>query len=68
MQDSYNLGWKLGQVRLAGALRALLDTYEAERLPSRRHRAQRRNDSAAWKWDCFSPISLRHQLSLRQRW
>jgi FAD binding domain-containing protein len=32
MQDGYNLGWKLGQV-LAGADPALLDTYEAERLP-----------------------------------
>jgi 2-polyprenyl-6-methoxyphenol hydroxylase-like FAD-dependent oxidoreductase len=32
MQDSYNLGWKLGQV-LAGAPDALLDTYETERLP-----------------------------------
>jgi 2-polyprenyl-6-methoxyphenol hydroxylase-like FAD-dependent oxidoreductase len=32
VQDSYNLGWKLGQV-LAGAPDALLDSYEAERLP-----------------------------------
>jgi 2-polyprenyl-6-methoxyphenol hydroxylase-like FAD-dependent oxidoreductase len=32
VQDSYNLGWKLGQV-LAGAPEALLDTYEIERLP-----------------------------------
>jgi 2-polyprenyl-6-methoxyphenol hydroxylase-like FAD-dependent oxidoreductase len=32
MQDGYNLGWKLAQV-LAGADDALLDTYEAERLP-----------------------------------
>jgi len=32
MQDGYNLGWKLAQV-LAGANPALLDTYEAERLP-----------------------------------
>ena len=32
LQDAYNLGWKLGQV-LAGAPDALLDTYEAERLP-----------------------------------
>lgn len=32
VQDSYNLGWKLGQV-LAGAPDALLDTYETERLP-----------------------------------
>jgi 2-polyprenyl-6-methoxyphenol hydroxylase-like FAD-dependent oxidoreductase len=30
--DSYNLGWKLGQV-LAGADTALLDSYEAERQP-----------------------------------
>jgi 2-polyprenyl-6-methoxyphenol hydroxylase-like FAD-dependent oxidoreductase len=30
VQDSYNLGWKLGQV-LAGAPDALLDSYEAER-------------------------------------
>ncbi|MBT2534510.1 FAD-dependent monooxygenase [Arthrobacter sp. ISL-48] len=32
VQDAYNLGWKLGQV-LAGAPKALLDTYEAERQP-----------------------------------
>jgi hypothetical protein len=32
LQDSYNLGWKLGQV-LAGAPDALLDTYETERRP-----------------------------------
>jgi 2-polyprenyl-6-methoxyphenol hydroxylase-like FAD-dependent oxidoreductase len=32
VQDSYNLGWKLGQV-LSGAPDALLDTYETERLP-----------------------------------
>ncbi len=32
VQDTYNLGWKLGQV-LAGAPDALLDTYESERLP-----------------------------------
>jgi 2-polyprenyl-6-methoxyphenol hydroxylase-like FAD-dependent oxidoreductase len=32
VQDSYNLGWKLGQV-LAGAPDSLLDTYETERLP-----------------------------------
>ncbi|MFE7506728.1 FAD-dependent monooxygenase [Promicromonospora sp. NPDC057488] len=32
VQDSYNLGWKLGQV-LAGAPDGLLDTYEAERRP-----------------------------------
>ena len=32
VQDAYNLGWKLGHV-LEGAAPALLDTYEAERLP-----------------------------------
>lgn len=32
IQDSYNLGWKLGQA-LAGAGEALLDTYQAERQP-----------------------------------
>jgi 2-polyprenyl-6-methoxyphenol hydroxylase-like FAD-dependent oxidoreductase len=32
VQDSYNLGWKLGQA-LSGAPDALLDTYETERLP-----------------------------------
>ena len=32
VQDGYNLGWKLASV-LTGAPAALLDTYEAERLP-----------------------------------
>ncbi|RKH66103.1 3-(3-hydroxyphenyl)propionate hydroxylase [Corallococcus sp. AB049A] len=32
VQDAYNLGWKLGHV-IQGADPALLDTYEAERLP-----------------------------------
>lgn len=32
VQDAYNLGWKLGVV-LRGGPDALLDTYEAERLP-----------------------------------
>jgi hypothetical protein len=32
MQDSYNLGWKLGLV-LRGARESLLDSYEEERLP-----------------------------------
>lgn len=32
VQDAYNLGWKLAAV-LSGAPEALLDTYEAERLP-----------------------------------
>ncbi|NPC48106.1 3-(3-hydroxyphenyl)propionate hydroxylase [Corallococcus sp. AB032C] len=32
VQDAYNLGWKLGHVH-QGADPALLDTYEAERLP-----------------------------------
>ncbi|MGH9592942.1 MAG: FAD-dependent monooxygenase, partial [Bryobacteraceae bacterium] len=32
IQDSYNLGWKLGNV-LAGAPEKLLETYEEERLP-----------------------------------
>ncbi|MGW6916563.1 FAD-dependent monooxygenase [Kitasatospora sp. NPDC054939] len=33
VQDAYNLGWKLGQVLRHGADDALLDSYEAERLP-----------------------------------
>jgi hypothetical protein len=32
IQDAYNLGWKLASV-IAGAPSALLDSYEAERLP-----------------------------------
>jgi len=32
MQDAYNLGWKLAAV-LSGADEALIDSYEAERLP-----------------------------------
>ncbi|MFE6159149.1 FAD-dependent oxidoreductase [Streptomyces sp. NPDC056486] len=34
VQDAYNLGWKLGAVLRGGAPEALLDTYEAERLPN----------------------------------
>jgi 2-polyprenyl-6-methoxyphenol hydroxylase-like FAD-dependent oxidoreductase len=37
VQDSYNLGWKLGQVLLHGAPDSLLDTYEDERLPVAAH-------------------------------
>ncbi|MGZ5866495.1 MAG: FAD-dependent monooxygenase [Xanthobacteraceae bacterium] len=33
IQDSYNLGWKLGQVLNEGAPESLLDTYEEERMP-----------------------------------
>ncbi|MEU8762497.1 FAD-dependent monooxygenase [Streptomyces sp. NPDC048659] len=33
IQDAYNLGWKLGRVLRRGAPAALLDSYEAERLP-----------------------------------
>ena len=37
MQDAYNLGWKLGHVLRHGAPDALLDSYEAERLPVAAH-------------------------------
>ncbi|MBX9825226.1 MAG: FAD-dependent monooxygenase [Xanthobacteraceae bacterium] len=37
VQDAYNLGWKLGQVLRHGALDALLDTYQEERLPVAAH-------------------------------
>ena len=33
LQDAYNLGWKLGLVVLGRADAALLDSYEAERIP-----------------------------------
>ncbi|MEU5125713.1 FAD-dependent monooxygenase [Streptomyces mobaraensis] len=33
VQDAFNLGWKLGHVVRHGAPDALLDSYEAERLP-----------------------------------
>jgi 2-polyprenyl-6-methoxyphenol hydroxylase-like FAD-dependent oxidoreductase len=33
IQDAYNLGWKLGLVLRGAASEALLDTYEAERMP-----------------------------------
>ncbi|SEC06943.1 FAD-dependent monooxygenase [Streptomyces melanosporofaciens] len=54
VQDAYNLGWKLGQVLRHGADPALLDSYEAERLPvaagvlgisTRIHRAHRAGDA-----------------------
>jgi 2-polyprenyl-6-methoxyphenol hydroxylase-like FAD-dependent oxidoreductase len=37
VQDAYNLGWKLGHVLRHGAPDALLDSYEAERLPVAAH-------------------------------
>jgi hypothetical protein len=37
IQDSYNLGWKLALVINGTAPTALLETYEAERLPVARH-------------------------------
>ena len=37
VQDAYNLGWKLGHVLRHGAPEALLDSYEAERLPVAAH-------------------------------
>jgi hypothetical protein len=37
IQDAYNLGWKLALVVKGTAPEALLDTYEAERLPVARH-------------------------------
>src|SRR5579859_2693966 len=55
VQDVYNLGWKLAHV-LSGAPDALLDTYQAERLPvaegvlvstSTRHREFRRDFNEA---------------------
>src|SRR5215469_338105 len=55
VQDAYNLGWKLA-ARLGGAPDALLDTYQAERLPvaegvlsttSIRHREFQRDFSQA---------------------
>ncbi|KUJ67057.1 pentachlorophenol monooxygenase [Streptomyces albus subsp. albus] len=54
VQDAYNLGWKLGQVLRHGADPALLDSYQAERLPiaagvlgisSRIHRASVSGDA-----------------------
>lgn len=33
IQDAFNLGWKLGAVAAGHAAEALLDSYEAERLP-----------------------------------
>lgn len=55
VQDAYNLGWKLGAVLRHGAPEALLDSYEAERLPvaagvlgisTRLHRASREGAGA----------------------
>ncbi|MFG2650104.1 FAD-dependent oxidoreductase [Streptomyces sp. NPDC048436] len=55
VQDAYNLGWKLGAVLRGGAPAALLDTYEAERLPvaaqmlglsTRIHRGEERRGGA----------------------
>jgi hypothetical protein len=37
VQDAYNLGWKLGHVLRHGAPAALLNSYEAERLPVAAH-------------------------------
>jgi 2-polyprenyl-6-methoxyphenol hydroxylase-like FAD-dependent oxidoreductase len=40
LQDAYNLGWKLAGVLRGGAAEALLDSYEAERLPVARRLLQ----------------------------
>jgi SAM-dependent methyltransferase len=42
-----------------------VDDQSSNEDPSRH--VHRRNCSAGLKWDCFSPISFRHQLSRRQR-
>ncbi|AGP57207.1 hypothetical protein M271_28760 [Streptomyces rapamycinicus NRRL 5491] len=71
VQDAYNLGWKLGQVLRHGADPALLDSYEAERLPiatgvlgisTRIHRAHRAGDAEGRR-----RTSEVHQLGLSYR-
>ncbi|MBP8539665.1 FAD-dependent monooxygenase, partial [Streptomyces sp. MK37H] len=71
VQDAYNLGWKLGQVLRHGADPALLDSYEAERLPiaagvlgisTRIHRAHRSGDAEGRR-----RTSEVHQLGLSYR-
>ncbi|MBI0300961.1 FAD-dependent monooxygenase, partial [Streptomyces sp. PRKS01-29] len=71
VQDAYNLGWKLGQVLRHGADPALLDSYEAERLPiaagvlgisTRIHRAHRSGDAKGQR-----RTSEVHQLDLSYR-
>ncbi|WP_413799759.1 FAD-dependent monooxygenase [Streptomyces iranensis] len=71
VQDAYNLGWKLGQVLRHGADPALLDSYEAERLPiaagvlgisTRIHRAHRSGDTEGRR-----RTSEVHQLGLSYR-
>ncbi|WP_445515087.1 FAD-dependent monooxygenase [Streptomyces sp. NEAU-174] len=71
VQDAYNLGWKLGQVLRHRADPALLDSYEAERLPiaagvlgisTRLHRAHRAGDAEGRR-----RTSEVHQLGLSYR-
>ncbi|MEU7367541.1 FAD-dependent monooxygenase [Streptomyces hygroscopicus] len=71
VQDAYNLGWKLGQVLRHGADPALLDSYEAERLPvaagvlgisTRIHQAHRAGDATGQR-----RAEEVHQLELSYR-
>ena len=72
VQDAYNLGWKLGHVLRHGAPEALLDSYEAERLPVAAHLlefvVQMHKDWLGKKKDKEEPRKGEHmQLSLNYR-
>jgi 2-polyprenyl-6-methoxyphenol hydroxylase-like FAD-dependent oxidoreductase len=72
VQDAYNLGWKLGHVLRHGAPAALLDSYEAERLPVAAHLlefvVQMHKDWLGKKKDKEEPRKGEHmQLSLNYR-
>jgi 2-polyprenyl-6-methoxyphenol hydroxylase-like FAD-dependent oxidoreductase len=72
VQDAYNLGWKLAQVLRHGAPAALLDSYEAERLPVAAHLldfvVQMHNDWLGKAKDKEEPRKGEHmQLGLNYR-
>ncbi|MEM9035580.1 MAG: FAD-dependent monooxygenase [Actinomycetota bacterium] len=63
MQDAYNLAWKLAAVVRGHAGDALLDSYEAERLPVGRRVVDRANRSVAEMLHWFEPLGLAPGMS-----
>jgi 2-polyprenyl-6-methoxyphenol hydroxylase-like FAD-dependent oxidoreductase len=67
IQDAFDIGWKLAWVLLGWSGEALLDTYEAERMPVGRHNVHRaaqpdgarRDAKDALPWDLYGRLAHR---------